>query len=274
MSAVKASAMRSAKYIGSCGWILLLSLASSVSGGFDLMQGDLIRLNQGPGSPAGTYRIDASSSDFDTFCVELTEHVKFGTTYYVNSISSRTDQGNNQLGEQAAWLYTQFLDKNSTKLVGFDFSSPASANEQDRANIQADALQLGIWQGMAIPYITADIVSLSGWSEEYISGTLSPLLGGWLEQFRSDVDAQRWSGTGDIQVISLRKFEYDENGPIALSDGQRIKLKGYAQDQLVRMDTYPNPELPSFYSACAVFACAAVWASVAFVRKRRLSLAT
>jgi hypothetical protein len=243
--------------------VVLSALAAPAHAGLDVITGDLITLGNGPGSPGGAFYVDVlargGSHDFDTFCVELTEHVSFGTTYYVQGVGLTTNKGYKTLGPQTAWLYTQYLDKNASNLVGFDFVSPSPA----QATFQANALQLGIWLGMATPYSLADITTLSGWSTSYIN-TLSPLLNPWLTNFQADVDNNLWSGTGKIQIMNLRGFNVSSSGPIELPDGRRIALAGYAQDQLVRL----SPELSTLLSACTVVACGLLWGIVSVRRKR------
>ena len=168
------------------------------------------------------------------------------------------------LGPQTAWLYTKFLQHDASALRGYNFANPTSAVARDQAN----ALQLGIWSGMG--YSPTDIMSLSGWNAAYISGTLSPLLNPWMNNFQFDLDHNLWSGTGNVQIMSLRNFVVDPNGPVTLADGRHIRLTEYIQDQLISH----TPELPTFYSGCTVAGCAVLWGIVSIIRKRASAAGT
>ena len=120
-------------------------------------------------------------------------------------------------------------------------------------------------------YSPTDIMNLSGWNSTYISGTLSSLLNPWISNFQYDLNHSFWSGTGSIQVMSLRNFVVEPSGPITLADGRHIRLTEYIQDQLVSN----SPELPTIYSACTVAGCAALWGIVSIIRnahRRRVPL--
>jgi hypothetical protein len=257
----------------------LVAAPISADAGFEVVQGDFIGLNNGPGSSGGVFHVDVdgrgTTADFDTFCVELEEHITFKpTTYYVESIGLWTKEGDRKLGAQSAWLYTQFLKENENALVGFDFDLVAGNPSSTQAKKQADALQLGIWRGMVDgsnnpnPYSDYEIKTLAGWSYSYISDLTTNYLGGWLQKFSVD---NTWSGTGNIQIMNLRTFAFSSTGPITLPDGRKIKLKLYAQDQLVCIDPHVAPELPSFYSACTVVSCALVFSLITYVRRRKAS---
>lgn len=234
--------------------------------GFNVVAGDFVKLRDGPGSPGGVFHIDVvgrgTTTDFDTYCVELTEHVSLSKTYYVESVGLVTKQGNRQLGAQAAWLYTQFLDQNTLSLAGFNFNlvNMPSINPT-LAKKQSDALQLGIWRGMLDqfnnPYTDMDIKNLSGWSLSYINTLTTTYLDltdntGWLNKFQSDAT---WSGTGNVRIMNLRAYKYKANGDLVLTD--------YAQDQLVSI----VPELSSFYSVCTAVSCVVLFGLFTLVQK-------
>jgi hypothetical protein len=255
------------RWIYVAAFLAMAAFSPAAHAGFEVMVGDQVVLYNGAGSPGGIFHVDVlnrgTASDFDTFCVELTEHINLvTTTYYVDNVGLWTVHGNKKLGAQAAWLYTQFLNVNNsltTGLAGFDFSLVAGNPSSMTAKRQADALQLGIWRGMVDinndpdPYEDSDIRSLAGWSQTYINALTSDYLGTWLGNFANDLN---WSGTGNIRIMNLRKFKY--------VDGELVPTT-YAQDQLVSV----VPELPSFYSACTVMSCALLGAIVAHVRRRR-----
>lgn len=248
--------------------LALFAMAASsapVRGGFDVFMGDLVTLSNGPGSPGGIFYVDVfgrgTTNDFPTYCVELYERISLGPAFYVQNVGLQTSglnpSKNKTLGAQTAWLYTQFIKQDSSKLVNFGFPSPTT----DKSN----ALQLGIWKGLiSTPYSAADIKSLSGWSYDYIDNTLTPILQDWLDIFNYDVSRGRWSGTGNVMIMNLRAFAFSNTGNVTLPDGRKITLGSYAQDQLV-MNT---PELPALYSACTVVGCALMWGMVAVLRKR------
>jgi hypothetical protein len=245
------------------------AFAAPSQAGIDVFTGDLLKIANGPGSPGGVFYADVigrgTSYDFDTFCVEMTEHIGFNTEYYVQFVGTSTNQGNKALGQQAAWLYSQFVGKNSSQLPGFNFINPSSAQQ----TLQADAMQYGIWAGMATPYSLTDIIQLSGWSASYVNGTLIPFLSGSLTNFNSAIANNQWSGTGKVQIISLRSFVESPTGNVVLADGRRVTLTGYVQDQLVQN----SPELPSICTAMTALGCAGIWSVVSIRRKKRLAAA-
>jgi hypothetical protein len=272
---------RLARAISVLATALLVALAlrsAPLRAGFDVIQGDLVTLARGPGNAGGAFNVDVlgrgTTSDFETFCAEMTEHIGFGSTYYVENVGVTTIQGNKTLGAKAAWLYTQYLDKNSTKLAGFNFLNPTPIQARDQAN----AVQFGIWSGMTVPYTMTDIINLSGWSANYVNFTLVPLLATSLFNFQSDVTNNIWFGTGDIKVMNLRAFVPRSNGAIQLPDGTRVMLTQYAQDQLYRVNSpelrsQVTPEPPTLYSACTVVACALLWGIFSVYRKRAPAVA-
>ncbi len=250
--------------------VLITALTATVGfGGFEVIVGDVVKLTDGPGGPGGIFHVDVlgrgNIPDFDTYCVELDEFISFNTEYYVAAVGLVTQQAGRTLQSQAAWLFTRFdeQDASSTGLTGFNFASPTTN--------QANALQLGIWRGMNPAWTDTDIINLTSWSTTYI-GTLSTILGGWLTNFTNDTE---WTGTGDVQVMSLRKFSVSPSGPITLPDGRRIELKEDAQDQLALIPGLSQeeivPELPSFYMAGSVLGCVMVVGLLTSQRKRRLA---
>jgi hypothetical protein len=258
---------RAARRLSVLAAALLLAMTgiATVRAGFNVITGDRVQLlDGGPGFPGGVFSIDVlgrgTTSDFETFCVEMTEDVAFGPTYYVDHIGLATIGGNKPLGPQAAWLYTQFLDRNDSKLSGFNFVNPSPAVARDQQN----ALQLGIWCGMG--YTEPDIIHLSGWGASYVDFTLLPMLSSSLLNFQSDLANNLWSGTGNIEIMSLRTFTTRPDGSVRLVD--------YAQDQLVRRDPLElrqTPELPTIYSAASVMGGALLLRIFWFIRKRSLS---
>jgi hypothetical protein len=254
----------------------VVAIAASTSrGGFDVFEGDFVKLANGNGYPGGIFDVNVlfrgGTSDFYTMCVELTEHVNFNTKYYVDGIGTATVKSGKDLGEQAAWLYTE---AHLGTLSGFSFGSAGVD--------QANALQLGIWLGMSWPLTgTESIQSISGWSESYINDTLTPILNPWLTAFADDL---AWSGVGNVRVMTLRKYVYVPSDYVAelgeevvtLSNDTKILLKDFAQDQLIWTNSPdPNsivPELPTFYTAGGIVSCAALCGLISHLRTRRRAL--
>ena len=195
--------------------------------------GDQIKFGNGVGSPGGIFHIDnltnGAGYDFDTFCVELEEFISFNKTYAVEGISQVTRQTGRQLGSFSAWLYTEYL--NGT-LSGF---TPTAAN--------ANTLQFGIWNGMG--YDQSDF-------NTYVGGnfytTYNSLLSAttWEEEYKADVIAGTWSGTGNISVMNLRRVD-----PIT------GRYTGYAQDQLVQTPV-PEPGTIVVWSVLSLIAAGVV----------------
>lgn len=201
------------------GVVLLLGTSTASRG--SVVVGDLIKFGDSVGSPGGVFRVDvlndAPQWNFDSFCVELEDYINFSTTYVVANIGLTTDRGNRTLSSFTAWLYNSYLDQT---LDNFNF---AATNATD-----ANALQFAIWKSMG--YSESQIESAAGSSSWYNDYDALLTSKGWANDFANDAN---WSGTGDIFVMSLRRFD---------SAGQ---YTGYAQDQIVRVQTH-TPEPMSF----------------------------
>jgi hypothetical protein len=144
---------------------------------------------------------------FETFCVELDEHIRIGNTYYVTfsdhaiygGVGGQEPPGSNTdpLDPMTAYLYDQFI---TGSLTGYDYGTGSGRVTS------ADALQDAIW------YIEDELPSLT-------SGSLA-------EMFYDDAyDAVHisgtWQGLGYVRVMNLY-LDPD------LCNGQ-------SQDQLVRI---------------------------------------
>ena len=205
-----------------------------------IQTGDLVRIGNGPGSPGGIFYLKDTSGNkiADTFCVDLFENVRFDRIYKVaNAFATETVAGGYDLTPFAAWLYDRYLNGVAgvgAALPNFDFS--IVYNSSAAARIQANELQLAIWEAMG--YTPAEIGGVgSGWYSTY-SGKVA----GWHSAFLSDAT---WSGTGDIYMLNL--LRQDASGNYTLN----------AQDQLVRHPSNIIPE-PLSVAVWAMLACCAI----------------
>jgi hypothetical protein len=191
--------------------------------------GDIVRIGDGPGSPGGIFFLqDAAGNKLaDTFCVQLDEYINFGKTYEVDDAlaTSTAGAGSRPLTSFAAWLFDRYLNGlagSGPALSNFVFSNAYGQVDAAAARIQANELQLSIWEAMG--YTPAEIGGIipGGWYATY-SGKIA----GWNAEFQSD---GAWSGTGDVYVLNL--MGKDSNGNYSV----------HAQDQLVRISDSVNPE--------------------------------
>ena len=143
--------------------------------------GDKIILSDGPGPYAsifagrgGTYNAsspDKSWENFITYCLEIDEHLSFGSTFYVGGITTIADRGGinaiagDALSPFTAYLYTQAV--NGT----YDYN-------------QLDDVQLAIWH-----------------EEEEITLSVDDLK--FYDQQKIYFDASDWTGLGNVRVINL-----------------------------------------------------------------------
>jgi hypothetical protein len=263
--------------------ILAIGSASVSHAGFNVIQGDMLKLSEGAGVPGGIFSVDVFEGgsygdiDFYTMCVEVAENITFGTVYKVsNDVLTdgfQTRNTNKLLSEKTAWLYTQanlgtlpFFDSavNGAAINGyFSFPTVAPMLASTTARDQANALQLAIWQGMG--WTDTEIAGIDGsgglWNATYISTLTSLYLDraddrGWLDLYEDDT---AWSGFGNVRIMNLVKMSpVDPN-----------VIKSYHQDQLVWLNPPPPgasvPELPTFYTASALI----VGALIGVVAKQR-----
>jgi hypothetical protein len=120
---------------------------------------------------------------FETFCMELNEHVRFGRPLYVGvsevaingGVGGQVPPGRNTdpLDPMTAYLYEQFI---TGSLTGYDYSPGAG-----RA-ASADALQFAIW------YIEQEITSLAP---------------GLATTFYNSAVAANWTDIGDVRVLNV-----------------------------------------------------------------------
>ncbi len=132
--------------------------------------GSQVALYNGPGGNGGIFYVDvygvastfdvfnttyngaATTYDFPTFCVEISEHINLSnsTTQYIYTVANdvpitfTTSASNKTLGSFAAWLYTKFLEPVLTGGAGLTGLTGFSSWDSGDAN----AVQYGIWKSM------------------------------------------------------------------------------------------------------------------------------
>jgi hypothetical protein len=251
---------------------LALALLIAVGGGADsrasILINDYVTLTRGSnqGTGGGAFDVNdlndgpSGSVEFQTFCVEITEHISLGSTYFVYNISNHNDinggLGVRTLGTAAAWLYTKYREGIIT------LTDPNAQIARDLQN----AFQLGIWRGMLngsnIGYVDADILAAvegqTGWKVldssmmPIINPALNTILSGWLGTFAADAawQAQGAGYTGGVQIMNLK------TSPTG----------SYSQDQLIwepvpdqaQLET-PEPATLAVWSGLAAAGLIAGW---------------
>jgi len=149
---------------------------------------------------------------FETFCLERSEYIRFGTTYYVGFSNDAIyggvggqdppGSGKDPLNPMTAYLYSQFI---TGSLSGYDYTGGSGRVAS------ADALQDAIW------YIEDEITSLPSVLATTFYNEADDAVNG---------PSPTWSGLGTVQVMNV----YPSS---ALTCGA-------AQDQLV-MRPIPAP---------------------------------
>ncbi|MCO6045377.1 hypothetical protein NG895_15815 [Aeoliella sp. ICT_H6.2] len=225
------------------GTTCLLAVFFAANATASIQTGDIVGLDNAPGSPGGIFYLDDESGNkvTDTFCVQLEEFVNFNSDYKVADAYATTTlgSGSRSLTSFAAWLYDRYLngvEGSGPALSNFDFSNAYGQSDYSAASFQANELQLAIWEAMG--YTPAEIGGVNGgWYDTY-DGKVA----GWETEFNNDVTNGVWSGTGDVYVLNL--LSKDGNGEYSID----------AQDQLIR-----HPSMQAVPEAGSVL----VWLSVA-----------
>jgi hypothetical protein len=141
--------------------------------------GQSIYFSDGPGGGnGGSYHVGldtASPTDFDTFCVEITETLSYGTRFVIGGIGTTTVATNHALGDEAAWLYHTFR----TSVL------PNWANYSD--SVRYSTLQRAIW-------------NYTGWSGQ---GDAGPWDNGLLTAWNTAFASSGWTGTGDVVILNI-----------------------------------------------------------------------
>ncbi len=191
--------------------------------------GGRFAVNNPGGQISGAYNFGG----FETFCVEVEEHITQNGVYRVKAISTQNSSGKT-LGSQAAWLYTQFR---AGTLTGFETAGANATND-------ANALQYGIWQGMG--YSDTDIASNLGISASSLNSTYKNhwTNSGWATDFANS----GWTGIGQVRVMQLK--------------GSAINSTANHQDQLLLI---PEP------GSLAIWGLVGLGCTVMTSRRRRLA---
>jgi hypothetical protein len=165
---------------------VIILFVVSVAGVFayPVNEGDLIKLQDGPGNTGGgEFRVYNASGTylFNTFCLETNEYISFGTLYKVNSITTTAINGGSgggspdPLDEKTAYLYYNFAmgTLGAGTLTPYNYSGPGHVTS-------ADDLQKAIW------YIEEE----GGVSNYFV-------------KMAEDAIKAGWSGLGNVRVMNL-----------------------------------------------------------------------
>lgn len=140
---------------------------------------------------------------FETFCVEMNEHIRFNRTFYVKfsdsavngGVDGQEPPGGNldPLDPMTAYLYSKFV---TGSLDDYDYGTG------DGRVASADALQYAIW---------------------YIEDEITDLPAGLAKQFYDDADyavntSQTWQGLGNVLVMNI----YPDSGYTLNSQDQLV----------------------------------------------------
>ena len=134
-------------------------------------------------------------SGFESFCLELNEHIRFNTTYYIEitdvairgGVGGQEPPGSDQdpLDEKTAYLYHQFITR---YLDGYDYDDTGVGRRTT-----ADALQYAIW------LIEEEITSMPYYADSVRKS--------YANKFYNDavdaVAAGRWTGIGNVHVMNV-----------------------------------------------------------------------
>ena len=93
---------------------LLVLAICSTSSWASVQVGDSLDFSRGAGgSYGGIFDVDnlenGVGTDFRSFCVEIEEHISFGSAYKVGGIDTVTHSGGRSLTSFVAWLFTGFV---------------------------------------------------------------------------------------------------------------------------------------------------------------------
>jgi len=136
---------------------------------------------------------------FQTFCVELNEHVIMGNTYLaelnLKAVNGGVGGGSpDPLSIGAAWLYKQFAEGN---LFGYDYTLAGRA-------ASAALLQEAIW------WLEDEITSLSG-PNPFLAQLSTPA---WISSYGSNPKADYDPSTAGFNVRVINMWGADANGNI------------------------------------------------------------
>jgi regulator of sigma D len=220
--------MKILRLLGASALVGILLSASATQSQGAVHVGDTLYFAGGDlGSPGGRFHVTdlTNSETFDTFCVELFEHIGYGGTYVVDGLTTATVSSNQALTPFVAWLYDSFVNHT---LNNFSYSSATDAN----------ILQYDIWTHLNPAYTDAQIGSVGG---QTFAGNAKLI--GWMNDYTSS----GWGSTlGDVLIINLGNV--GDHGA------------ANAQDQLVlvqRPHDAPLPE-PASIVVWSLLGCATI----------------
>lgn len=195
----------------------------------EVVTGSIVKFADGVGNnPGGAFNGSVVSgasgtwnNSFESFCVEYSENISFGTNYKVASITNHTVNapgvyGNyngsepghtstqDPISAQTAWLFTQFFTTHLSNSAIWGNANQVTKNT---------AVQQAIW-------------SLEGEP----SGSLSSLATSYKSLANAAVASGAWSGIGAVRVLNL--YSKDNQG----------NYTKHAQDQLYMVSAVPEPE--------------------------------
>jgi len=215
----------------------LLAAQAASAAPLVLNDGDTIKLTK-PGHPTtygstngGEFLVtgqSVSGDSFISFCLEVSQTINVGTTYYVDvnlgaingganaatygasalspyNVSSYNDVAGSlnydPLSPATAWLYTKYRDGTLNSVAGFSYGNDVSAN----------ALQSAIW------FLENEVGSVSGLANTLVLAAI----------------AAGWTDTGNVRVLNLWDTRTGFAGNYSYS--------GAHQDQLYLIPV-PEPE--------------------------------
>jgi hypothetical protein len=136
-------------------------------------------------SDFGFTPVSLEPGGFETFCVEMNEHIRFNSTFYVQFSNAAVNGGvggqeppgssTDPLDPMTAYLYTQFIT-GSLSTIGYDYTAGPGRVAS------ADALQYAIW---------------------YIEDEIADLPTGLATTFYLDAVAAGWTDLGNVQVMNV-----------------------------------------------------------------------
>jgi len=163
--------------------LAVAALASSQLAMADIGAGSQVTFTDGPGSgTGGAFNVSVvggagQGESFQSFCLEKTESLNFTSTFYVKSLTGATTTAGtpDPLGNEAAWLFTQFKT-NANSFFGVNLGAVGNT-----------ALQQAIW-------------TLEG-EQASTSNALANTYINWANTATAGVNG--WKNNGSVQVMNL-----------------------------------------------------------------------
>lgn len=221
-----------------CAWCSDASASALIS--------SYVKLQNGPGSSAGEFRVDdgqkisGGTGLFNTFCVQRQEVISYNTSYRVSLGNVPISNPNNVNitsgdGVKAAALYREFLRGKPTSAAGsatgtilgvkYDFSKAGNV-----ANSDADLLQKAIWYYMG--QNTAGTTLYSTLAKAIKNNVYIAAAEAQIALIQGNV-----AYYGGVQVMNLFKGSWNSAGTVWTDSSRNVN----AQDQL-----YYDPNGPQF----------------------------